>query len=412
MILSSSYCLAVLAACFALGHLAAADPLTIAPVFQRLNLAPTSATTHALTVSATPGTVITAVLADCACLSVLATPPLTVPAGGAINVPLRVSGVRPGVEEVTVVTTAGTLRARIHIVGPGAGEGRQVLEAALADARAQRLAVWGIAHDLLGQVRNCGCSQGSLGGAAILAALPAQAAALAPGVTTAWVLTGDADGMRPGVGAALAKQGWALGHAAIAVAADPLPLLTAPGLVAVVATQPCAVNHRRLLVPALTRGLAVDLLLVDGAGMVQGRRVLPVDRTLAEDPGFARAFPDRLSVRIEDAAVPSERCVTCHAEAVRAWRSSRHALAFARLPAADRTDGCIACHTLPLAEPPGAAVAPGVHCQSCHGGSDAHIAAQGRVRTTGTVDCRSCHDTRHHPGFEREALWREIRHGR
>lgn len=393
------------------GLLTAAEPLTISPTFQRFDLAPTSSTTHALTVSAPPETVITAVLADCACLSVLATPPLTVPASGAIDVPLRVSGVRPGVEEVTVVTTAGTLRARIHIVGPGAGAGRQVLEAALADARAQRLAVWGIAHDLLGQVRNCGCSHGSLGGAAILAALPTLAAALAPGITTAWVLTGDADGMRTGVGAALAKQGWALGHAKIAVAADPLPLLTDPGLVAVVATQPCAVNHRRLLVPTLTRGLAVDLLLVDAAGTVQGRRVLPVDRTLTEDPEFARAFPDRLSVRIADAAIPSERCTDCHAEIVRTWRSSSHALAFARLPMADRTDGCITCHTLPLTESAGTAVAPGVHCQSCHGGGDAHIAAQGRVHTTGTVDCRSCHDARHHPTFERKALWRVIRHG-
>ncbi len=52
------------------GLLTAAEPLNIAPTFQRFDFAPNSSTTHALMVSAPPGTVITAMLADCACLSV------------------------------------------------------------------------------------------------------------------------------------------------------------------------------------------------------------------------------------------------------------------------------------------------------------------------------------------------------
>lgn len=84
-------------------------------------------------------------------------------------------------------------------------------------------------------------------------------------------------------------------------------------------------------------------------------------------------------------------------------------MAYARLPVVDRTDACITRHTLPLA---GTAVAPGVHCQSCHGGTEAHVEGRGVTKTAGVVDCRSCHDARHHPGFDRAKLWDIIRHGR
>lgn len=305
-------------------------------------------------------------------------------------------------------TSAGALVAHIQIVGPGAGEGRVALEAALKEAAANGWSAWGIVHDLRSSVRNCGCSRGSLGGAGILASLPALAAHLAPAVQSHWALTGDVDAVRPGLGAALGRRGWTVNDAAIAVTADPLSRLADPALVVVIPTVPVPVEHRKILRPALPEGMAVDLLLVDGQSQVRARRVVPVDRTLDDDPEFAKSFPDPLTA-VVTAVEPSQSCRECHVAAVDHWAGTRHAQAYARLPEADRTDVCIQCHTLPLA---GKAVAPGVHCQSCHTGADAHAAARGVARTSGTVDCRSCHDARHHAGFDRDRLWETIRHGR
>ena len=56
-------------------------------------------------------------------------------------------------------------------------------------------------------------------------------------------------------------------------------------------------------------------------------------------------------------------------------------------------------------------LAAGVGCQACHTGSAAHTTSAGIARTTGAVDCRSCHDAKHHPAFDREKAWKIIRHG-
>jgi len=53
-----------------------------------------------------------------------------------------------------------------------------------------------------------------------------------------------------------------------------------------------------------------------------------------------------------------------------------------------------------------------VNCQSCHTGSGPHVASGRTFKTTGAVDCRSCHDAKHHPTFQREAGWKLIEHGR
>ncbi|MCK6486969.1 MAG: cytochrome c family protein [Planctomycetes bacterium] len=385
--------------------LAAAEVL---PLFQRIELGPTETASVTLTVTALAGARVTAVATDCACLRCETALPATVPDGGTVALRLRASGVRPGVEEATVHTTAGTFTARIQIVGPGAGDGLTTLTTALADAGSQRWALWGIVHHLNGQVRNCGCSQGSLGGAGILAALPAQAARIAPTSTTRWLLTGEVDGPKPGLGAALTQRGWTVNDPAVVVTVDPMTMLANPALVAVIPATPLSVEHRKILRPVLAGGLTVELLLIDDQRQIRSRRILPVDRTLADDPAFVARFPDPLT-KVVTTVQPSESCRECHAATVDHWAGTRHALAYARLPEADRTDTCITCHTLPLA---GKAVAPGVHCQSCHSGTEAHIAGRGMTRTTGAVDCRSCHDARHHPGFDRARLWEVIRHGR
>lgn len=391
-----------------LAAIAHAADTSLSPLFQRVDLAPTAATQVLLILKATPGTRLTGAVTDCSCVRTELAMPAVVPASGDLTIPLRVTGVRPGVEEATIHTTVGSFTARIQIAGPGTGQGLPLLTAALAEAKVKGWAVWGIVHDQKGQIRACGCSRGAMGGAGHLAALPAQAAALAPDVTCRWVLTGDVDGSKPGLGAALAERGWSVGDPAVAVSADPGPLLMAPGIVAVIPAVPVAMEHRRLLRPVLDGGLVVELLLVDAQGVIQMRHVLPVDATLADDPAFVARFPDPLT-KLITRDNPSQTCRDCHASAVDTWTNSRHAQALLRLPAADHTDTCIRCHTLPLT---GQQVAGGVHCQSCHTGTEAHVAASGATKTTGAVDCRSCHDARHDPGFDQTKLWEIIRHGR
>jgi hypothetical protein len=386
----------------------AATDLAANPAYQRVELGADVTQTLVVTIFAPAGVRLLACATDCACLRCETSLPIEVPGSGTVALSFRATGVRPGVEEATIHTTAGTVTARIQIVGPGTGQGLPLLTTAAKEAAANRWTLWGVVHRLAGAVKACGCSQGSLGGAGHIAALPAQAAALAPGVACRWVLTGDADGKTPGLGAALSERGWSVGDPAIVLADDPIPHLQAPGVVAVIPAKPVAMEHRRILRPVLDGGLVAELLLVDAQGVIQKRHVLPVDSTLADDLAFVARFPDPLT-KVVTAVQPSESCRECHAAAVDHWAGTRHALAYARLPEADRTDTCITCHTLPLS---GKAVAPGVHCQSCHNGSAEHVAGRGMTKTSGTVDCRSCHDARHHPGFDRAKLWEVIRHGR
>lgn len=386
-----------------------ADALSIAPPFQRVDLAPDAILTTTYAVRAERGTIVTTVAIDCACLKLETPLPATVGADGALPLAFRVTGMRPGVEDILVATSLGVVRAQLQIAGPGAGRGRDGLAQALATAGRERLAVWAVVHDLRSQVRHCGCSQGALGGAGRLTALPALAASLAGDVPMRWILTGDIDSKRPGLGAALTTHGWSIGAPEIVVSADPSPLLTRPGIIAIIPTAAVAMQHQRLLRPVLDGGMAVELLLVDAAGRLRGRRTMPVDDSLPDDPAVAAQFRDALTSRIDSAVIPSQNCITCHATAGATWVTTRHASALDSLKPQDRTDGCISCHVAPVAA---AVVAPAVHCQSCHQGGGLHIASEGKLRTTGTVDCRSCHDARHNPTFRREIAWPKILHGR
>jgi hypothetical protein len=392
-----------------LSALWSADPV-VSPAFQRLDLPePTASTTQVLLLNAAPGTVVTTLITDCACIHGTTPLPATVPPSGVLELTLVVSGLRPGVKTVLIGTSNGIARAQVQVTGPGGGTGIQVLEAALAEATATGCTILGVVHDLRGQVRNCGCSTGSLGGAGILAHLPAVVHERAPTVASRWVLTGDVDGTTPGLGTALATQGWMLHDATIVVADDPLPELARTGLALVVTTGSSRLQHQRILRPALDRGMAVDLVLVNAHGVPVAKHVLPVDQTLGEVAGFTDPFPPPRTWTVVDQPSPSTACAGCHPAAFQAWAKSRHAHALESLPTADRHDACLACHVLPLQ---GTQVAAGVNCQSCHLGSEQHIAGAGQVKTTGIVDCRSCHDAQHHPAFQREKAWMAITHGK
>ncbi len=388
--------------------LSCAEPL-VTPAFARVDMEPQSIATVHLTVQAKPGTAVLHAVVNCACIHILSPLPATVDAAGRCDLQLRVTGLRPGVEDILVATSAGIARAQIQIVGPGAGRGRDQLGAALATAQAKGWAVWGIAHELAGSIRQCGCSAGALGGIDRLAALPGLARNLAPGVTTRWILSGDSDGTHPGVGTALGRHGWSTGVSEVQVSPDPLPLLGQPGITAIIPTAPVAIQHRRIVRPVLSGGLAVELLLVDAHGQIQERRTAPVDESLPAEPAILAQFPDRLTSTLDHTAQPATACAGCHPTAYAAWQRTAHARALDSLKPADRTDACIGCHTTAIAE---RVLAPAVSCQSCHTGSGPHVASGGTIKTTGALDCRSCHDAKHHPAFQREARWKLVEHGR
>jgi len=190
--------------------------------------------------------------------------------------------------------------------------------------------------------------------------------------------------------------------------AEPLPLLGQPGITAIIPTEPVAVQHRRIVRPVLTGGLAVELLLVDAQGQIQERRTAPVDDSVPAESAVLPLFPDRLSSVLDHEAQPATACAGCHPTAYTAWQRTAHARAFDSLKPADRTDACIGCHTTAIAE---RVLAPAVSCQSCHTGSGPHVASAGVTKTTGAVDCRTCHDAKHHPAFQREPGWTLIEHG-
>ena len=382
--------------------------LSATPVLQRVELAPEARVTITISLTSPVAATVLAAETDCRCLALASPLPMPLPAGAPVALQVTVVGVLPGVKTVTLRTTAGTVRASVQVVSAGLGDGRDVLGAVLALATERRALPWFIVHDLRGQLRNCGCSGGSLGGINHLAALPAEVARLAPGLAARFLLSGDSDGMQTGVGAALAGHGWVRDDVTVVVAADPAEAVARPEVVAVIARGPIALNHRKLISPLLDGGLVIEALLVDGDGRIVEHLRLPVDRTLPTDPAILARFAERLSATVAT-AVPTQDCAACHVDAHATWAGSRHARAWDSLAPADHVDACVSCHSTPIAP---ATIVPGVHCQACHQGTAAHATSGGSVRTTGTVDCRTCHDARHHPGFAPEAAWRAVMHGK
>jgi hypothetical protein len=297
------------------------------------------------------------------------------------------------------------------VVTGGLGQGKDVLTALLKRAGDEKLAAWLLVHDLQGQVRNCGCSSGSLGGIDHLAALPALCRSLAPTTTVRWLLSGDVDGAKPGVGEALKAAGWEQDDAAVQIATDPAPLLTKPGITAVVVPAACPLNHRRLVRPLGSGGMTIQALLVDAEGAIRHQVAIPVDATLPGEAAILARFPGRLSTPIDEQADPADDCRTCHRTAHKTWKTTAHARAWDSLKPADRVDECVGCHTTPVTNDKGPALALGVTCQSCHLGTAAHNDSGGDTRTTGVVSCQRCHNAKHHPGFRRDEAWKAIVHG-
>ena len=408
----------------------AVPSLTVSPAFFSVAVEPRAVVERDVVLSLVatapaPATVVAA-LSDCACLRVLTPLPFTVARGKPATVRLRITGVRAGVETVTFSTSLGPVTAAVQVVSAGLGEGASALRALLAKAEQSAATPWFIIHDLKGQIRNCGCSQGALGGLDHLAALPAQVRRLNPTLKPRFLLSGDSEGTRTGVATALAATGWERDDAAVVVSADPAVAIAKPGVVVVIPTVAQAPNHRTILRPVLTGGLVVEAVLVtdqrgvDAQRQVVAQATIPVDQTIAADTTILAKFPDQLTAILHPEVKPGASCAGCHEAAAAVWQRSAHARAWSSLKVEDRVDACVTCHTTEIPEKTKARtatiapreLAPHVACQACHVGADAHAAAPATVKSGPTQDCQTCHDSKHHPRFDRAAAWQNILHGR
>ncbi len=387
--------------------------LHASPVFTRIEIPPGEERRVSITVTSPAAARLIAITTDCRCISSITPTPIDLLAGKDAQIELRAVGVLPGVKTVSLRTTTGTVRIQIQVVTTGLGTGAEVLKDVFVHARTAKASAWFIIHDLHGDIRNCGCSTGSLGGIDKIAALPTRCAELDKDLSTHFVLSGDVDGQRPGVGGTLAKYGWTVGDPAVVVTARPESVLSNPGIIAIIPTTPIAVENARLLRPLLAGGMMAKVLLVSAEGRIIERMSMPIDASLPSQPDVLSAFQDPLTYTIDDHSQPSQSCATCHSAAHKSWSLSAHARAWASLKEADKTDSCVLCHSATISGPAvKRTLAPNVQCASCHQGAEAHVASAGTVHTKGTTDCRSCHDARHDPGFNPIAAWAQIAHGK
>jgi len=390
----------------------AAVALSVDPAYRRVELPADGVTTAVVTVRSDRAAMLLAGTSECPCVSLATAMPLALPAGQAVPVTLRVSGLLTGVKTVALRTTVGVIEVRVQVVSQGRGNGASVWAELLREAQANGWSVTVLVHDLRGAVRNCGCSGGSLGGIDLLAGLGGAVRRAPAGPLVRLVLSGDVDAQRDGVGAALATYGWEVRPADVVERAQATDIATVGAGVIVVTPDLTGPEHARLVRAPPAQGLAAVVLLRDSNGAVRQRHLLPIDRTLPQDVAILARFPDRLTgTLIVDAPVDAA-CATCHPAAQAVWAASRHAHALDSLPIADRTDGCIGCHATDAASALPPRWIGGVGCTTCHQGTAAHLATSGATRTTGTVACSQCHDAKHHPAFDRAAGWAVVGHGK
>jgi hypothetical protein len=385
-----------------------ADGVIVQPAWLRLDLEPEAFALTTFTVSSPSPFAVLAVDGDCRCITPLMSLPATADATGTVRLQVRIAGAVPGIKHLVFRTTRGAVSAGIQVVGRGLGEGLDILRSELALAGRNHWQMWLLAHDLRGALRNCGCSSGSLGGIDLLAGLPAACAATAPSVAVRFLLSGNSDGSHPGVSAALGLRGWRRDDAAIIASADPGSALGVDGPVAIIPTISTSLANARLVRPPLDGGMVVMVLQVDAERRIQRQVAMPIDRSLPRDEGILAGFPQPATRALADHASDPSACAGCHLSAMTAWLASAHAHALSRLPPESRDDECVSCHS--TAQPGADARAPAVTCEACHAAGAAHAASPGAVHTV-AVDCRTCHDSRHHPAFQREREWPIIAHG-
>ena len=370
--------------------------ISLTPAYARIEVATGAHSDVVLILHVPQATTILAVSADCGCLQSRDVLPMAA-ARGETQLHLQATGILPGMKTVTVRTTAGSTTAQVHVVTPGFSESSHLI----AELATKKLVV--IVHNLRGETRNCGCSRGSLGGIEHLAALR-TALPLAR-----LILTGEAAGTNPAAVAALKRRGWEVNPADVLVSDDPLTALAKTNVTAIIASGGTPIANQRVVYPLLDRGAIAHVLVLSGYTVI-AQHLLPIDRTLPSDARILAELPALPpTINIDNAAAPSTSCVTCHQAAHQTWTVSAHARALSSLSATDQITACATCHTTGLQGK--VERAANVGCTACHVGAEAHAEAPTTVRVGGMVDCRSCHDAQHHPGFDPVAAWLRIQHG-
>ncbi|MBX3119799.1 MAG: cytochrome c family protein [Fimbriimonadaceae bacterium] len=129
---------------------------------------------------------------------------------------------------------------------------------------------------------------------------------------------------------------------------------------------------------------------------------------------------DKLPRIKTDAFSGNAKCGSCHGEALKVWKSSKHAGALKTLEDENhgRDPDCVSCHVVglestlgfrSLKETPQLA---NVGCESCHGPGDKHSLKPEffKMGKVGEKSCAKCHVPEHSPNFDFESYWKKIKH--
>lgn len=125
--------------------------------------------------------------------------------------------------------------------------------------------------------------------------------------------------------------------------------------------------------------------------------------------GSAEAKPAASNVALRLSA-----CEPCHADQVKAWKTSDHAKAYETLAKKNKNfdPKCLACHTTRFEQPEGFSMKAqqmelvNIQCESCHGFAKQHLSDGKPIPTAkpGVALCVKCHTADRCPNFEKDFI--------
>jgi hypothetical protein len=157
------------------------------------------------------------------------------------------------------------------------------------------------------------------------------------------------------------------------------------------------------------------------ANVAQFRRELGRRDLTPADTSFGPRLP--LNMPKEFAVGGTKTCLDCHKPEAQVWSKSRHALAWKSLQEHDAQvdPECQRCHTTGYGLPGGFVSIAGspalvdAGCENCHGPSKEHD-REPKIHTgyfaQAANQCIACHDRENSPGFDFDAYWAKIKHGK